>query len=218
MNWKTCKEVEKSLTISHKCKKLFLIFNFLRIYVKLNKETTETERELESIFFLYMDPESFLSTLNLGLVLLQDFLAIRFMQSQTELKLRKRNHSGKSALDKRHEKTFKKLYLNFYQKQNCKMKLFFPSSFSVVKFSLWFFLCFSFFTLWLQNLHSVINSGLCLLSTYIQMWTPPSYADPIFRNQSRCRCPAQTPRLLFSAPRDVGTTSCISCEISSSAS
>lgn len=48
----------------------------------------------------------------------------------------------------------------------------------------------SLFTLWLQNLHSVINSGLCLLSTYIRRWNPPFYADPTFRSRSRCTCPA----------------------------
>lgn len=116
LNWKTCKEVEKSLTMSRKCKKLFLYFNFLRIYVKLNKETTEQNFKLNQTFLSNWIQNRFFHSYH-GLVSMQDFLAIRFMQSQTELKLRKKNQSGKSAIDhKLNEKTLKKLFLNFYQK------------------------------------------------------------------------------------------------------
>jgi len=83
-----------------------------------------------------------------------------------------------------------------------------------------FFLFFSFYimTTKFAQRGNFINSGLCLLSTYIQMWSLPSYADPTFRNRSRCRCPVQTLHWWFLVPRVAETTSCISCETSNFAS
>lgn len=76
---------------------------------------------------------------------------------------------------------------NFNRKQQNLQKWNFLLFFICKIFTVLIFL--SLFTLWLQNLHSVINSGLCLLSTYIRRWNPPSYADPTFRSRNRCTCP-----------------------------
>lgn len=143
--------------------------------------------------FFQLDPDEFRAATTLA-----NLPPIHLVQLQIELKSQKTKQASIYIL--RRDAT--KLLIEKWK--DCKMKRFssFPLT-SVVKFSLcWSFLLFFrffFFTLWLQNLHSDINSGLCLLSTCIQTWNPPSFADPTFRNRSRCRCPVNENRTKMKA-------------------
>lgn len=152
---------------------------------------------IQKVFLLSFHPQHEVHSLN------QKFLHDPVYAISNWIEMSQKETQNRSCLETwSFIRRLEKKALNFNQKQNCKMKLFLPffTSFSVVKFSLcWFFFSLFFFLFYIMTTKFAqrINSGLCLLSTYIQKWTPPSYADPTFRSRSRCRCPVNWKRIVF---------------------